>query len=412
MNRLIKIILIIVAILLGNRPFCAEAQPAERDIRIAERIIEELFQPPASQHSYFNHRINRVESEYIPRAGLHFTIGRVTSIPFVFGRRSTDANPDELITEEWVTERMKEYFIRYAGQMRGLAEDEQIRLTFGTGSPEDRFGVVQLSGGQKALLPAMTMWVSQREVNRLREGDITESQFTERLSSYDLSQADDFRDLNIFASVLETALNSAGTEHLRTRRTPAYSYLPGLGVHYRATIQTTRRFSNFAIEDLARQLDEMNFDEFDIRIDLGDLSDRIEGNLQFQSPPGKINIDSLKISIRNRADSLHANMDELRKQAEESRRQAGEVQRQIELNIAQRDTVDLSDDVDRLMEELKSVIRDYGSTLSTLGDGELLMITLNWSGRNPTMPEKTTIRISKEDLFFGREVVPEHIQRN
>jgi hypothetical protein len=412
MNKLIKIILIIIAIFLGNRPLFTQAQPADRDIRIAERILEELFAPPSGHQSFFNQRLNRVESEYIPQAGLHFTIASNTSIPFIFGRRTSDAEPETVITDEWVTERMKEYFIRYAGQLRGLSENEQIRLTFGSGTPEHRIGHAQPFGDEKVTLPAITMWTSQSEVSKFREGELSERQYIESLSTFDLTQAVDRRDLNIFSTVLETALNSVDSDHLRTRRAPSYSYLPGLGVHYKATIHSGQRFSNIDLEHLTRQIDKINFDEVDIRIDLGDLSDRIEGNLQLQSPPFSINVDSLKIAIRSRADSLKINMDEVRKQAEDSRRQAEEVRRQLELNISHRDTIDLSAEVTLLTEELKSVIRDYGSTLSSLGDGELLMITLNWTGRNPTLPEKTLLRVTKEDLFFGREIVPEHFWRD
>jgi len=67
------------------------------------------------------------------------------------------------------------------------------------------------------------------------------------------------------------------------------------------------------------------------------------------------------------------------------------------------------------VEKIKSVItetiRDYGSTLNSLQNGELLRITLNWRGRNDTMPEQTKIRISKSDLMNGNDPVMEDFSR-
>ncbi len=164
-------------------------------------------------------------------------------------------------------------------------------------------------------------------------------------------------------------------------------------------------------------IDDTDFGDVQhIEIDLGDITHMLDNDQDsyVHSPTFNFDADSLRISIQKMRDSLRFDSEELRKQleqiriqAEEARQQGEDVRRQLEFRFAEQDTLDLSDDVDRFLDELKNTVANYGPTLQSLDENELLMITINWSGRNPTVPERTYLRIKKTDLLRGAEPIIE-----
>jgi hypothetical protein len=390
---LIHVALLITALLLGGNSLQAQGEQLERDIRIAERILEEIFTPPAAGQAIVFSPTSRVEGEYIPGVGVHFKIAGNPGGVVLIRTQDGEQRQEQEITENWVETRMIEYLTGYAGQLRDLPAGEQVRITFGSRPSQLRTIFVGGSPGP-AQLPGLSMWVNKAEIDRLTRGNITEAQFRNRISRHALEETQELRDMNIFASVLETSLSSSGIEHLRVTRKPRYEYLPGLGVHFH--INATTR-SHPALSYVLGSPDDVTY---------------------IQAPRVEFNNDSLRLSITRLHDSLRVHTEnlrvhaeELRKQAEEARRQGEQIRRQIEVRVAERDTLDLSADVARLTDEVKTVIKEYGTTLSSLNDGELLMITINWPARNPTVPERTYIRISKEDLVRGRDPNIEEIGR-
>lgn len=395
----------------------AEAQQdrLDRDIRIGERILEEIFTEETEQLPVQLPGMNRVHGEYLPGVGVHYVIGRsggARAIEVIVRRnRNEDREPaDPKITREWLEDRMMEYFTGYARQLRSLPDGEQVRITYSRQPHDsDRF-----FNRDRSELPRITAWVTSDDLRRFEDGNLSEDQLRNRVVIHDLSGEEEKRDLAIFGSVLQTALSSTGSEHLRVSRTPSFEYLPGLGVHYQVNIRQGR---GFAIGD---------FGNIEIDLDLENISASI--------PRVIMDMDSLHLSLRQLNDSLRIHSEDLRRYAEEARREAEaaaeearreaeaageearrhgvEVRRMYQQAYAEQDTIDLSADVEELMDYLLETIRDYGPTLSSLEDGEMLMITLNWSGRNPTLPEKTQIRITKEDLVSGREPHIEITRRN
>ena len=404
-----KIFQFIIALLLSLQFATAQSSEMERDIRIAERILQELFTYDSETPVFQIPNLNRVQGEYIPGAGVHFRIGhqpdfRVTALRV---RRDADQNvsrtqkPDY----EWIETRMLEYFSQYGGQLRGLQPDEQVRLTF---SPRNLFaGVVR--SGRELEIPRMTMWISSADLQRHTRSNLSADEFRNHVQTYDLTQAEEKQDFAIFASVLEEALNNTGSEHLRVSRKPTFEYLPGLGVQYQITVNAGRGFPFVNLQNIARSIDDMNLDNVEIEIDLGDITHSIpDEDMLVRIPRIEMNMDTLRISLQRHADSLRFDAEKLRRdledvriQADEARRQGDEIRRQLEFRFAESDTVDLEEDVQIFMNELKQAIADYGPTLRSLENDELLMITVNWAGRNPTTPERTHIRIKKSDLIAG-----------
>lgn len=411
MKTIIKIILIILAILLGNKNLFAQNSQIESEIRIAERILEEIFRTPESgSQVYFPDR-KQVQGEYIPGIGIHFRIGSGPAGVFYIDRDNRNSISGSSVTQEWIEEKMLEYFNGYAAQLRSVPDNEQIRITYGSGSGSYRVVIIgQRRENSEKSRPKVTAWATMADIKRFASGNLSESQFRSRLSVTDLTEAEEKRDLNIFASVLEASMNSADTEHLRVRRKPAYEYLPGFGAHFNVNVSTGTGFHFGVLEDMAIELDNADFDDFDVQIDLGEI--------EIDPPHFEFNPDSLNISVRQFTDSIKTitgqiklDTAEIRQQAERARQQAEEMRQRIEVRVAERDTLDLTGEAELLMNELRQTIRDYGSTLSSLQDNELLVITVNWEGRNRSLPERTRVQITKSDLLRGAEPDIEEIRR-
>lgn len=419
MNPLLKLILFIIALLFCSNTLYAQSEQLDRDIRIAERIIQEIFTPAAAsgERHYVLPAVRRVESEYIPGIGVHFRVGQsgawAMSLTSGNGNGETDQSSNTG-TNASVENRMLEYLMLYAGQLRGLPANEQVRITFGARSAAPHIVFYSASGERRSQQPGISMWVSKADIDRFAEGNLSENQFKSRISKHEISESQEKRDLNIFASVLEGALNSTDSEYLRVNRKPRYEYLPGLGVHFQVNVNSGMGISLANVRGFASQIDDLNLENVDIKIDLGDIVAGVAPDFDVLAPPN----DSLRIALRKMSDSLRVQSRELRgqveilrNQAEEARRQGQEIQRQIEFRVAERDTIDLSADAEKIMIEIKAAIKDYGSTLSSLNDNELLMITVHWSGRNTSIPEKTHVRIKKSDMLRGSQPAIEDIRR-
>ena len=134
MRTIIKIILIIIAILLGEKQLYAQNAQMDSDIRIAERILEEIFRSPDQNSQFYFPGQKAVTGEYIPGMGVHFRIN--TSQPMVFGFvRDGNGNESEReneIDQEWIENKMLEYYEGYAAQLRGIPDNERVRITYGS----------------------------------------------------------------------------------------------------------------------------------------------------------------------------------------------------------------------------------------------------------------------------------------
>ena len=421
MKTIIKIILIIIAILLGEQQLFAQNANNQIDsqIRIAESILEEIFKSPESDYRYFLPG-SAVDGEYIPGIGVHFRLAGTRDVA-VWNLRREGNNDNEnrntrpAVTREWVEERMLEYFNGYAAQMRGVPDREQVRITYGTDMRNRQIIVIGTRGDQPVnSLPQLTAWATMADIKAYASGNLSERQFRDRLTIQDLNEQEERRDLTIFASVIEGAMNNADTEHLRVRREPAYEYLPGFGAHYHVRVGIgSSSFSFGILEDVAGELDALNaatLEDLDIKIDLKEID--------LDPPSFEFNIDSMAISIQQMSDSMRVYSEgiridtaRLRQQAEQAREQAEQVRQRFEVRIAERDSVDLSGEAQLMTNELVQTMKDYAGTLSSLEDDQLLIISIHWDGRNPSLPERTQLRINKADLKRGAEPEIEEIRR-
>ena len=388
----------------------ADRDRIDRDIRIAEGILAELFDPGDARFSIRGGNVRGISGEYIPDYGVHFKIGtninpRTVQAVVIRGHAQieTSDEPEVNMNREFVEERFMEYFKEYAPLLRGVPDNEVIRLTFGANSSARSIVVHRAAQNrERHSIPSLTAWATVSDIRASSDGNISGTEFEDRITILDLAEQETKRDQEVFSSILETSLNQAELEHIRIRRNPTAEHLPGLGIHY--SINASLAGNAFSIDGI------------EIRTD--SLAVRLSGMLE-EIGDGLIPIATRLDSIFNR-DRRHLSADSLadvyRDSLRESARQMRDLQldRQLFGRAAERETLpdeEVQAQIDRLHEELRRTVTEYGSTLRSLQDDEMLMITVHWSGRHSALPERSELRIRASDLRAGTEPNIETVRR-
>ncbi|TVR15817.1 MAG: hypothetical protein EA391_09765 [Balneolaceae bacterium] len=414
MIRIKTLSLLGVILLFSSITVMAQADQLERDIRIAERIIEEIFSSNTSNGQLIRLRTGAVSGEYLSGIGVHFTINHST-FRLMAGDQHGDRDNRQQFTLEDFEVGVMEYLTGYASQLRGLNENEQIQFTFGRN--RGNTGFIAMPGREQIVQRAhgiFMAYVRVGDVKRFADDTLTESDFRERVTVMDLTEAEPKRDLDIFASVIETALNRETDSQLRIARKPDFVYMPGFGAAFELNVRSR---TGFSLDSFIAQIDEMDLDDVRINIDLGDVTGLHDSDIRVNSPSVRIERDSIRIDLERVRDTIQQNLNGVKAQIAVLGRDSvssdigGMAGRRFEFNFAANDTVDLSADATKMIDELTSVMKDYAGTLSSLKDDEMVMIIINWPARNQTLPAKTHIRATKEDLFFGWEPLIEEVQR-
>ncbi|CAN5399699.1 hypothetical protein BH23BAC3_BH23BAC3_18560 [soil metagenome] len=407
MNRFFKTIpWILLLIFSAGTVFAqtADTDRIERDMRIAEGILAELFDVKDTGFTIRGGNVRSVTGEYIADYGVHFKIG-ASLIPqtmrvIIRGHaqieraEDQDSDEDNGIDIEFVQERFMEYFRDYASLIRGLPDREVIRLTFGANTSA-RTVLTFPSGAarQQQNVPTMTAWATVADINSYSDGSLSEDDFDNRVQIRNLENKETQRDQEVFSSILETALNQAGADNFRVRRNPQADYLPGLGLNYQ--IHISLRSGSF--------FGDLNIDGLEFKIDSLAIG---LSNLGEHLMPMAVKLDSLFNPHRRNASTdsaVRVYRDSLRNSAQSIRRNLDEEQLSDD---------EIQEEISKLHTELRQTVIEYGSTLRSLQDDEMLMITLNWSGRHPALPQRSELRIRKADLLNGEEPEITRVERN
>ena len=378
----------------------------DRDIRIAEGIIEELFGADESPRPYVNRYVRNVSGQYIPGYGIHFTIDANNSPAFIElireGQISIDVNYDDeadsnanrVSSREFVEERFMEYLKTYAPLFDELPDNEVIRLTFGQYS-NAAVAFILRSGSSDNREPVayITAWASTSHIRAFDENSISSSEFESRVEVVNLANLETERDQTVFASILQTSLEDV-SDTIRVRRAPATEYLPGLGLSY--TINANVRTGGwFDFGDI--QIDDFRIETDSLSIEISNMLEEIDMS--------KMERLAERIDSITGLSSTEFDASELRRSAEEARVRIVERQREV---LSDEDVNQL---VDRFHEALVQTVQDYGPTLRSLNNDEMLLITINWAGRHSALPGRTELRIQKSDILDGGEPVLEVVNR-
>lgn len=380
----------------------ADRDRIDRDIRIAEGILAELFDPGDSRFSIRGGNVRGISGEYIPDYGVHFKIGtninpRTVQAVVIRGHAQIEAadEPEVNMNREFVEERFMEYFKEYAPLLRGVPENEVIRLTFGANSPARSIFVHRAAQNrERHSIPSLTAWATVSDIRAYSDGNISGTGFEDLITILDLAEQETKRDQEVFSSILETSLNQAEAEHIRIRRNPTTEYLPGLGLHY--NIQASLAGNMFSIDGV-----EIRADSLALRLS-GLLEDIGDGVI-----PWATRIDSLF-----NPDHRHLSADSLAEVYQDSLRESARKLRELQMERqffgrgAERESLpdeEVQAQIDQLHDELRTTVTEYGPTLRSLQDDERLMITIHWSGRHSALPQRSELRIRASELRAGTE---------
>ena len=404
----------------------AQSEQLQREIRIAEGILNELFtENLQGESTSIPLNRNRITSDYIPGYGVHFVIGdrllarnirlsgrmevvRTDGARSVIEMRSTDedeSTPE--ITRESLEKKMNEYLVQYASLMQSLPENEYIRVSTGLRAQMSQV-FISLSVGERSYdFPKITKWVSGRDLQQFRTGRITEEQFLSRVESADLSEETETRDYNIFNSILESSVRSADFEHLRVRKGAPYIYLPGLGIQFNLNVSTPGSGISSIIRSAAND-PNMNLDfviDRDIRLNrpTGESSVNSDelASMRREIVISREEIDSIRVSAEQSMDSLKVLLDDL----------SVSIKNIFTGNQEELDPEKLKYEKNLLYKEINRTIKEYGTTLSSLPNDEMLIISIHWTGRDANLPQRTYLRIRKSDITSSYEPVVQEILR-
>lgn len=401
-----------------------EQDQTNRDIRIAEGILSELLKESDTEN-YFHGSIRSVKGEYIPGFGVHFKAASNTSSRtlrmVIKGHAQIEEAEEEMDPSEkreenraFVEERFMEYLKNYASRIRGVPEEEVIRLSFGARSPVRTLVIHHSDSDRPDTIPSISMWASVADINAYNNQQIDEEEFESRVQVRGLSDQKTEKDQEVFASILETALNQADTESIRIRRSPQIDYLPGMGLHYHinASSGSHRFFGDLDIDNLELQLDSLSIEISNLTEHLGErllvpIAVKLDSLLDDWSPGDSLAHeirDSLRRSNREYQNNImnSREIDSLRRQAENAGKQ---VERELRMNSRSNEQTfseeEIRTDIEKIHTELIETVKEYGSTLQSLKEDEMLMITIHWNHRNGELPSRSQLRISKEDLLDG-----------
>lgn len=418
MKTMKKSIVFLIAVLLSvfsvANAQTNEDPQRERDIKIAEGIIASIF---GSDVPGFKNQ--NVHGEYVPGYGVHFTVS--PGISNIVRLRTPDSGDERFVVEvnknertssdtereQQIKEKIYEYMKMYAPLIRGVPEEESVRVTYAMTDRGQSIWVFTQDGERnKQNDPGVSVWTTVSNLKQFRNGNISEQEFINRVNTHILSADEKYPDFDVFASILETAMNNANTEYLKIRR-PQMDYLPGLGVRYRIQVSARPGFI----------LNEFNFSDGDFEFRLDSL--RLNLNESLKSLEESLAPLSQKLDSMFSQDLTGEEHREIREDIQEQRRAVHERQEALGRDAVRSyggqaqsvDSLDLELEADAIIEELLNVIENYGSTLTSLADDEMLMISLNWSGRSDDLPERTEVRIKKADLLRGEKPDIEEIKR-
>lgn len=419
-----KAILLIITVLLSffstTYAQTSDAQQRERDIRIAEGIITELFENQRTQGVFPRLSSKNVRGEYIPGFGVHFTIYSGLS-GFVFQNLDSDedeirveiqsdrSTDSEVNSEDEVKEKIYEYMTKYASLISGVPDDETIRVTYAPNRKSSTTWVFFNDGERTEYRQSgISVWATVSDLKMHRNGQISEQELLDRIKTYTMDKEETHTDFNIFASVLETALKDLDTNHLRVSGKPQMEYLPGLGVRYRVHVSAR---PSVILNEIKIFDDNFEFRMDSLRMNLDESLKLMEESLN----PLILKLDSVM--------ELDMTDEEREQIREELRRERSDIHERHESfrtslrpvtaprSATDSDSVDVRPEADAIIDELLNVIDNYGSTLTSLEDEEMLMISVNWSSRSDDLPERTEVRIKKSDLLRGEDPDIEEIER-
>lgn len=335
----------------------------ERDINIMESVLEELFKiewnsnsstMQVASGSFSFGGGSEITGTYISNYGIVFTIPSQTS-GFIVSTDGDEYNyqfkyenndNDQKITKETVANRIK-YFLRDYGSTIGqLKNEDHITVIYEKNSTNHFVKVLPDNNRQKdpQKFPS-TIYVTAcaSDLQALRRGNISKTQFDDRLTVAINDEKNQRRDLKVMANILKTTFEDVEDDEFRVRGSVKETYIENLGALFYLDVSYGSGFYAFGEAMVA------------VREKLSKIIDPDSVSIKFENSEGD-----------NRSES------ELRK--------AGKQAYQGFLN------------------QLKETLVDYGQTLKSVDSDEQVLISISLSRSGKAIPERVDLQIEKSVL--------------
>jgi hypothetical protein len=396
MSTTTKTTLLMIVMMIPVYPLFAQhtGEEMEQDLRISESILEEMFDIRTNRFVQYHRGGDGVAGQYIPGYGIHFRINaaldstpeavrvNVTGHAQIERAEEPDSTQKTKNERAIVEERFMDYFKNYASLLRNIPDSEFVRLSFGV-------GVIPLQGSffdnHHTGRPTLTAWARMADIRSFTKGTLAEPEFENRIQVEDLSSVETPTDQDVFRSILETAMEKADVEHIQLRRTSGPEYLNGFGLSYQVSASLSAfPFWGEGLRDLDIRVDSLATTWSDALQTIGQKLTPMAVRIDSMFNPGKYNgnTDSL----------ISAYQDSIR-----------ESTRSLRIHLEKENLPDevVRKEISAIHDKLADTVADYGHTLRSLDDEELLMITIHWNSRHPEMPIRSELRIRKSELISG-----------
>lgn len=354
-----------------------DANRMNRDINIMENILQELFKTSWAGHgstvqvatgAFPFGRSNDIRGTYLPGYGVIFTIdggppafvmmsdaeGENSTYAFRYG----DNGDGEEVTEEAVLKRIKEFLRDYGSTIGQLSEDEHVMVIYDT-QKSNRINPFFISADKetkKNILPTISVVASKKDLNAYRSGNISESQFDNRLNVTKV--ASDTRqklDLKVLANIFETAFKDQDEPGFMVRGSVSYLSLDNFGALF----------------------------SFDARYGSSSFSRIFSPDIDIKPS------DIASVDVRKGEDG-ESRITIRKKDDEERTIEIAESRKQQKADVVKA--------YNTFVNSLKEYLVDYGRTLSSVQSDQHILVSVSLSSRIDEVPDRIDLQIRKSVL--------------
>ncbi|MFN1835610.1 hypothetical protein AB2B38_010140 [Balneola sp. MJW-20] len=342
-----------------------DADRMNRDIRIMENVLNEMLKTSQSGTSgnfaSFRTGGSNVKGTYLPGYGIIFTYEagnifyiRTTSsddedeeVTNVFSYNISGASRSSEVDAESIKERIKEFIMDYAPTIGQLKDNENVLVIYKNSASNEFFGRAIAIGkmveeNETERIPTISVAAKRSDLNAYKQSKMSEEALENRLTISE-SENEEILDLKIFSNILDTGLSESSGDSFRVRGRVSYLLLDNFGALF-------------------------NMDaRYDTRLNIMEVRDERVREVLARSTVEGFRFESTE-------------------EAEKSREERIEKVRTA---------------LEDLKSNLKQYIVDYGTTLSSVNNGQNIMITVNLGQafmNNDVFPDRITLQVNKSVL--------------
>ena len=349
-----------------------DANRMNRDIRIMENILAELFKTTAEiptaetiviSQGYFRQR--SIRGTYLNDYGIIFMVPQYDQMRprlevagqggYSFYYNSDDENTSREVDEQSVVSRITEFLMDYGSTIGQLKDDENLMVIYGSNANDTRLNYrVVVSGAdvsrkEQSKLPVISVSAKVKDLRDYRSGRIDAAKMKERIK---VSTTEDkvYTDLKVMGNIFETALNESGESSFRVSRTVSQIMLDNFGVIF--------------------SFDAHYSDNSNERYRTLDASGALYRAMQETQRRGRVRINN------------ELSEEDVQKLKEEEQQ--------------------LIENINAAFENFKTTIAeylvDYGRTLNSIGSDQYILTSVTIQGRIDGLPERVDFQIKKSVL--------------